>query len=93
MTKQKTDCCKKCRHDFRKNFDASKYVWCPDNQVIKSTRHQMGGGSIPPSVRTGCNATAFSHNGEDYNVRYVYSTQTINGIEFRYAYVECGYVA
>jgi hypothetical protein len=43
-------------------------------------------------VKTGCTATPYSVNGQDYNVGYVNETVIINGDMFAYAYVACGYV-
>lgn len=78
----------------RKPYDKSLYKWQVQTDINDKTQAQKklakaGLGSQAPFT---CNASAFSVNGEDWTVTHVYELVVIDGVQHRYAYVECGYV-
>ena len=75
-----------------KSFGGSDYLWYPNNDIVIPSGRVSGtdGGSI--INKSGCTAKPYSVNGEDYNTDYVALSETINGVQFRYAYAACGYV-
>jgi hypothetical protein len=68
----------------RKSSQNSLYKWAPQTSL---TDKQLK--NATPTLS--CTATPGS-NGQDFLTDYVYTSTYINGIEHRYAYVECGYV-
>lgn len=67
----------------RKGGDKGLYKWTPftdDKKVRKRGQTNFY-----------CTATPNS-NGEDWIVTYVYELTVENGVQHRYAYVECDYV-
>lgn len=70
----------------RKPYDKFLYTWNPKSDLSKKGARPRVGVRAPF-----CDAKPFSQ-GEDFFTTYVYEFLIIDGIEHRYAYVECDYV-
>ena len=70
----------------RKPYDKHLYKWTPQTTDKKSVKNKQ-------VRRNGvfCDAKPYT-NGEDWVTTYVYELINDNGVQRRYAYVECNYV-
>jgi hypothetical protein len=68
----------------RKGAVGGLYKWSPQTSV---TNERLSS-SAPTKY---CNASPYGSN-QDFITKYCYNLRIVNGIEFRDAYVSCGYV-